>query len=352
MTEYTQDEVIRSKDNWLQQTWYGNSPLYWMLLPLTAIYAVVVTVRRWLYRRRILTVHSAGVPVVVVGNINVGGTGKTPVTLWLAKALKHRGYAPGIVSRGYGGDVGPLPLQVSADSDPSVVGDEALVLATQSGCTMVVHPDRVAAAREAARLGADIIVSDDGLQHYRLGRDVEIVVVDGERGFGNGSMLPAGPLRESVSRLKSVDAVLLNGGDPETENSALGQSGAIRFGLHATAVARLDESEVRHIDDFAQQPVHAVAGIGHPERFFSMLESRGIEVIRHPLADHADITVDDVRYDDGLEVLMTQKDAVKCRGFDSARLWYVPVEVEFEGAGGESLLEFIESKTGIHGRRS
>jgi tetraacyldisaccharide 4'-kinase len=295
--------------------------------------------------------HSAGVPVVVVGNINAGGTGKTPVTLWLARALKHKGYSPGIVSRGYGGDVGPVPVRVTADSDPSVVGDEALVLAAQSGCATVVHPDRVAAAREAARLGADIIVSDDGLQHYRLGRDVELVVVDGERGFGNGTMLPAGPLRESLSRLDSVDAVLLNGGERDIDIPALRQSGAMRFELRATAVARLNDSEVRHIDDFADQAVHAVAGIGHPERFFSMLESRRIEVIRHPLPDHAAITMEDVRFDDELEVLMTQKDAVKCKGFDSARLWYVPVEVEFDGEGGASLLELIESKTGIRESR-
>ena len=351
MTDDTRVEVSRTNDNWLQETWYGRSSLYWLLLPLTAVFALVTTVRRWLYRRKILTVHSAGIPVVVVGNINAGGTGKTPVTLWIAKALRHKGYSPGIVSRGYGGDVGPVPVEVTADSDPSVVGDEALVLAAQSGCTMIVHPDRVAAAREAVRLGADIIVSDDGLQHYRLGRDVELVVVDGERGFGNGSMLPAGPLRESLSRLGSVDAVLLNGRDAETDFPALGQSGAVRFRLRATAVARLDDSDVRHIDDFAKQAVHAVAGIGHPERFFSMLESRGIEVIRHPLPDHAAISADDVRFDDELEVLMTQKDAVKCKGFDSARLWYVPVEVEFDGRGGETLLELIETKTGIRESR-
>ena len=338
--------MSRTNDNWLQEIWYGKSPVYWLLLPLTAVFAVLVAVRRWLYQRRILSVHAVGVPVVVVGNINVGGTGKTPVTLWIAKALRHKGLSPFIVSRGYGGDVGPVPVEVTADSAPSVVGDEALVLAAQSGCRMVVHPDRVAAAREAVRLGADIIVADDGLQHYRLGRDVEIVVVDGERRFGNGTMLPAGPLRESVSRLRAVDAVLLNGGDVTAESTGLVRRDAIRFRLRASAVARLDDSDVRHLDDFANETVHAVAGIGHPERFFSMLESRAINVIRHPLPDHADIGEDDVRFDDDHEVLMTQKDAVKCRGFDAARLWYVPVDVEFEGQGAESLLRIIESKSG------
>ena len=316
------------------------------MLPLTAIFAAAVVVRRWLYRRNILSVHSVGAPVIVVGNINVGGTGKTPIALWLAASLKQKGYSPAIVSRGYGGDVGPVPVEVTAGSDPVVVGDEALLLAAQSGCRVVVHPDRVAAAREAVGLGANIIVSDDGMQHYRLGRDVELAVVDAERGFGNGVLLPAGPLREPVSRLSTIDAVLLNAGNSEDEVIVPGQSGALRFHLRMADARRLDDDEARHLDDFAGQTVHAVAGIGHPERLFSMLEARDIQVIRHPLPDHADIVPDHVRFDDEFEVLMTQKDAVKCRGFDSARLWYVPVDVEFDGQGGATLLDLIESRNG------
>lgn len=327
----------------MEKIWYGSSPVFWLLLPLTLLFAIAVAARRLAYARGLKKVQAVDVPVIVVGNITVGGTGKTPVTIWLAKALATSGRRPGIISRGYRGNVGLQPLQATAESDPTIVGDEAILLASQCDCPVVVHPDRVAAARKAIELGADIVISDDGLQHYRLGRDFEIAVVDGYRGFGNGRLLPAGPLREPVSRLKSVDKIVIHR-HPEVENGILRRSydrRPLSFGLRASGVSRLDDSELRPIDEFAGRTVHAVAGIGHPERFFRMLESHGIMVHRHPLPDHADITADDIVFDDDLEILMTEKDAVKCHWLDVSKCWYVPVEVEFEGADADILLDMV-----------
>ncbi|MGH8166550.1 MAG: tetraacyldisaccharide 4'-kinase, partial [Woeseiaceae bacterium] len=191
--------------------WYERSSWYLPLLPLSWVFAFVTAARRLLYRAGILGSTNVGKPVVVVGNIVSGGTGKTPVTMWLAARLAENGFRPAIVSRGYGGAVGDAPLEVTADSDAGVVGDEPLLMAARGICPVVVHPDRVAAARLAVDLGCDVIIADDGLQHYRLKRQFEIVVVDGERGFGNGHLLPAGPLREPLSRLGSVDHIMLQG---------------------------------------------------------------------------------------------------------------------------------------------
>jgi tetraacyldisaccharide 4'-kinase len=327
----------------VENIWYGDSPFYWLLLPFTWLFAVAVAVRRFAYSRNLKKARSVDVPVIVVGNISVGGTGKTPVTIWLAKALAISGRQPGIIGRGYRGSVGSEPLQATAESDPAVVGDEAILLATLCDCPVVVHPDRVAAARKVIELGANIVISDDGLQHYRLARDLEIAVVDGYRGFGNGSLLPAGPLREPVSRLKSVDTVLIHR-HPEVEHDVLRRSQDQRplsFRLRAKGVSRLDDSELRQISEFAGTTVHAVAGIGHPERFFQMLESHGINVHRHPLPDHAAIIAEDIVFDDDLDILMTAKDAVKCHWLDTSNCWYVPVEIDFEGADADILLDRV-----------
>jgi tetraacyldisaccharide 4'-kinase len=330
-------------DNWIEKVWYGSSLIYWVLLPFTLLFAVVVASRRYLYSRKILRSNSVDVPVIVVGNITAGGTGKTPVTIWLARALAKSGRSPGIISRGYRGKVGPRPLQAKADSKPAVVGDEAILLASQCDCPVVVHPDRTAAAKMAIELGANIVISDDGLQHYRLRRDFEIAVVDGNRGFGNGNLLPAGPLREPIARMKSVDRILIHRhSDDEREIFRRSyDTPPLSFRLQVTGVSRLDNSQQRKIEEFAGTTVHAVAGIGHPERFFLMLEAHGIDVKRHPLPDHADITPDDIVFDDDLEILMTEKDAVKCQWMDTSNCWYVPVEVDFEGADADMLLDQV-----------
>jgi len=321
-------------DSRLQRAWYGDSALAWLLLPLTALYAGVSALRRRLYRSGWLRVQRVEVPVVVVGNLTAGGTGKTPVTLWLAEALRRRGLRPGIVSRGYGGVAGRTPVQANADSDPAIVGDEPLLMAARSRCPVVVHPDRVAAAGELLSMGVDVILSDDGLQHYRLARDFEIAVVDGERGFGNGRQLPAGPLREPASRLDSVDRVLVNLPDADAAPPAfLPAARTTGFHLVDHELVSLDGKTSRSFDELRGRPVHAVAAIGNPERFFRLLERRGLEVIRHPFPDHAVLTAKHVAYDDGLDVVMTEKDAVKCRRFASARLWYLPVDVVMHDEG-------------------
>lgn len=333
------------KYSWLERTWYGDSPVYWLLLPLTGLFSILSSMRRFFYRVGLLTTQRVDVPVVVVGNIAVGGTGKTPITIWLVKELLQRGLKPAIISRGYRGNVGPFPWEATEDSDAAVVGDEAVMLARQCECPVIVHPDRVAAARMAIEQGADILVADDGLQHYRLHRDVEIAVVDGVRRFGNGTLLPAGPLREAVSRLETADIVMVH---QETEVAADAwvmqretDPQPFNFHLEVAAVARLDNTEGRELSDFAGKTVHAVAGIGRPERFFRMLEANGITVYRHPLPDHADIAPDDIHFDDELDVLMTEKDAVKCQGLDTAKCWYVSVAVDFDDGIADTIANIV-----------
>jgi len=323
--------------------WYGSSLVRWIFVPLSWLFAAAIACRRFLYRRGLLRSHSVAVPVIVVGNITVGGTGKTPLTIWLANALREKGMSPGIISRGYRGKVGATPLAATAQSDPAVVGDEAILLATQSGCSVVVHPERVAAAQKAIELGADIIIADDGLQHYRLARDFEIAVIDGARGFGNGRLLPAGPLREWPNRLQSVDKVVVHRhatNHHEVLRRATDRR-PVHFDLQPRAIRKLDGSEVGQIQDLAGQSVHAVAGIGNPDRFFELLERAGIRVKRHPLPDHADISPQDVTFDDDLPVVMTAKDAVKCQFPEAGRCWCVDVEVDFEGGEGELLLRLV-----------
>lgn len=333
----------RSGDSLIQKIWYGGSLLRLPLLPLAWIYSVVIACRRFLYSSGLLRTQQLPVPVLIIGNITVGGTGKTPLTIWLAQQLAARGHQPGIVSRGYGGRVGATPLQVTADSDPAVVGDEAVMMAIRSECPVVVHPDRVAAAKLAIELGATVIVSDDGLQHYRLGRDFEIAVVDGTRQYGNRWLLPAGPLREPLSRLNTIDLILVQdetelGSGPLHRSSGPPQTD---FRLVASAFCSLDDADIRNCADFSGTKVHALAGIGNPERFFRLLEAYDIDVIRHPYPDHADITPDEVEFDDDLDVVMTEKDAVKCRWLDTSNCWYVPVDVAFNDADAVEVIKRI-----------
>ncbi len=319
----------------LESLWYGGSPFAYLLWPVAAAYAALVRARRSAYRRGWLRSIEPAVPVVVVGNLTVGGTGKTPLVAWLANALVARGYAVGIVTRGYRGRSAAWPLLVAADTDPAAAGDEAVLLAARTGCPVAAGPDRVAALRRlAAERTLDVVLADDGLQHLRLGRQVELAVVDGERGLGNGLCLPAGPLREPPDRLRDVDAVVVNGG-------RWGHAGVFRFALAAEAAVRVGAAERRPLAAFRDSAVHAVAGIGHPGRFFRMLEDAGIDVLPHPLPDHAAIRAEDLDFGDGLPVLVTEKDAVKCAGIAHPSLWYVPVDVEFEAGHGERLLALV-----------
>ena len=340
--------VSRAIDKWVDNVWYGQSLFYWLLLPLSWLFGAAVALRRFAYRRGFARSHKPDVPVIIVGNLTAGGTGKTPVTIWLARRLRRQGYQPGIGSRGYRGLHSDVPVSVTPDSDPQVVGDEPVLLAVRAECPVVVHPDRVAAAQVAVDNGADVIIADDGLQHYRLGRSFEIAVVDGVRGVGNGSLMPAGPLREPLSRLDEADVVMVHR-PPDSDSGFLRRASDRRpvdFWLRAAVVARLDGSEISSISEFANRTVHAVAGIGNPERFFRMLESHSMKVYRHPLPDHATIEPVDISFDDELPVLMTEKDAVKCRWLDTRKCWFVPVDVTFAGDGERLLSDHLDKVIG------
>ncbi len=302
----------------LDYYWYTRTPWLVVLTPLSLVYRVIVSLRRAGYKIGLLRSTRVPVPVIVVGNITVGGTGKTPLVAWLAEYLRGKGYKPGIISRGYGGTASNWPQQVRPDSDPGAVGDEAVLLAAKTGCPMSVAPDRVAAAKALLEHNdCDVLLGDDGLQHYALQRDIEIAVVDGVRRFGSGFMIPAGPLREPVSRLQAVDLVVVNGlGDDREHPMSLKPGDAHNL---------LDPDKVRSLADFRAQAVHAVAGIGNPERFFRSLQQAGLQLEKHTFPDHYPFQPEDIRFGDDRPVIMTEKDAVKCRHFATANDWYVPV---------------------------
>jgi tetraacyldisaccharide 4'-kinase len=271
-------------------------------------------------------------PVIVVGNLTVGGTGKTPLVIWLVARLTERGYRPGIVCNGYRGQAESWPQRVTAESDPAEVGDEAVLLALKARCPVVAGPDRVAAVEELLKGGAvDVVVSDDGLQHYRMGRALEIAVVDGVRGLGNGLCLPAGPLREPASRLREVDAIVVNGGK-------WGHAGVFRAEVLATGVRQTATGTIKTLKEFEDHDVHAVAAIGHPDRFFELLTNHGLVVEPHPLPDHAPLDAESLSFDDDNPVFITEKDEVKCKGFAEDNVWCLVVELRLNEQDSERLL--------------
>jgi tetraacyldisaccharide 4'-kinase len=331
--------------SWIHRAWYGGHGWYRVLLPLSGIYWLLSALRRFLYGAGVLRTRRAKVPVIVIGNITAGGTGKTPVTVWLASSLAERGFSPGIVSRGYGGSKSGTSMRVDVRSDPAVVGDEPVLIALRTGRPVVVDADRARGAAMLVQDGADLVIADDGLQHYALARDYEICVVDGARGLGNGLLLPAGPLREPVSRIGEVDQVLINGRLRERQEAMpTGLQNAIEFRLAAKEALRLDGSLSRPIERFAGTTVHAVAAIGNPGRFFDMLRGHGIQVIEHAYPDHAPLQPGDLDFGDDFDILMTEKDAVKFPRRVSDRFWYVPVDVEIDPASAAPWLEQIESR--------
>ena len=319
----------------LNRIWYGNSPLRWGLWPVSAVYLALARLRRTAYRRGWRPAVETAVPVIVVGNVSVGGTGKTPFVIWLAAQLTQRGRKVGIVTRGYRGKGTVWPQAVGAHSDAGEVGDEPVLLARRTGCPVVAGPDRVAcveALLDAHRL--DVVIADDGLQHYRLARAFEIAVVDGARGMGNGLCLPAGPLREPPSRLAEVDAIVVNG-------AGFGHAGVFRADAVVTKVYSLKDGTERTLESFRAEPVHAVAGIGNPQRFFDLLIDSGLDVVGHPLDDHAEITLDDLTFDEPGAVLITEKDAVKCEHLKADGVWCVVVDFEFEADAAARLMRLI-----------
>ena len=331
--------------DWLHRIWYEGAAGYRLLLPLAGLYWLSVELRRFLYGARVLPRCRPPVPVIVVGNVTVGGTGKTPVTIWLGEALRERGFRPGIVSRGYGGNKSSGPVRVDAASDPALVGDEPVLLALRSGLPVVVDANRCRAAEMLVTEGCDVIIADDGLQHYRLRRDYEICVIDGARGLGNRHLLPAGPLRETIDRMTDVDQVIVNGAlQGDAQRLTVVEQNAIGFELVPGDAVRLDGSLARPLAGFAGSKVHAVAAIGNPRRFFDMLRAHGIEVIEHPLRDHAALSRADLDFDDRFDILMTEKDAVKLRNVSHDRLWRVPVDMRIDAAAAGPWLEQVESR--------
>jgi len=320
----------------LVDAWYQGSSALILLTPLSALFRCISATRRFLYKYKILKSQAFPVPIIIVGNISVGGTGKTPLVCWLADYLKEQGYKPGIVSRGYGGD-NAKPQSVHVNSDPKKVGDEALLIVRNTQCPMVVCAKRVAAVDTLLKEhNCDVVISDDGLQHYALQRDVEIVVIDGERRFGNGHCLPAGPLREPLSRLKTVDFIVANGLAQEGEYQMLLKPGAL------INMKGLDQS-LEH-----RGTIHAVAGIGNPGRFFNTLREMGFDVIEHSYPDHHKFKVSDIDFGDA-NVIMTEKDAVKCEQFATEHHWYLPVSAQLDERLNELLHLYADavSKTTV-----
>jgi tetraacyldisaccharide 4'-kinase len=307
-----------------ERYWYSINLLTILLWPLSLLYGAAVTLRRLAYRWGVLRSRHVDVPVIVVGNITVGGTGKTPLVIRLATVLREAGYRPGIISRGYLGQSSVWPCRVAQDSDPLQVGDEPVLLARRSRCPVVVDPDRFVAAQTLLNdYDCDVILADDGLQHYGLARNIEIAVIDGARQFGNGACLPAGPLREPARRLRTVDFIVSHG---------IAREGQYRMTLTGERAINLNDSYVScFLEGFRGEPVHAVAGIGDPARFFDFLKERGIRTLNHAFPDHYPYTPADLEFEDELSVLMTEKDAVKCqRLVPDDRFWYIPVDAQID----------------------
>lgn len=312
--------------------WYRNGPVAFALLPLSWLYCQLVKRRRRkLEQHRQPLFANRHIPIIVVGNISVGGTGKTPMVIWLAQSLRSQGYHPGIVSRGYGGRAIASPQEVTSGSDARDVGDEALVMVRGVECPLWVCRQRRDAIQALVQANptVDVIISDDGLQHYAMARDIEIAMIDGERRFGNRLCLPSGPLREPISRLDEVDFRVVKGRDVEPGEYAMEIGGEVLVNLKA-AGRRMP------LMDLKGRTAHAVAGLGNPEPFFSKLRSMGITVVPHVYADHHRFTLADVSFADDLPVIMTEKDAVKCGVFAERKHWYLPVkarpDADFLGA--------------------
>lgn len=326
-------------ENFANKVWYRSRWWPRLLFPFELLFRLTVAIRAGLYRRGIFKAHKLPVPVIVVGNLNVGGTGKTPLVIWLSQRLRREGRVPGILSRGYGGSSGDTAQLVTLNSDPLHVGDEPVVLARRSGCRVAVGSERAKAAPLLLKEGVDVVICDDGLQHLKLKRDFEILVVDGDRGFGNGRCLPAGPLREPAARAASVNAIVQNSGDKLV--IAPSEVPVLKMTLRQLVAVPLAGGETRRLGEFHGQKVHAVAGIGNPERFFRELEKQGLEVIRHPFPDHAALVMDDVLFMDDYPVLMTEKDAVKCADFADKRHFFVPVTAEMREADAQRLMTLM-----------
>nr|ELR5114304.1 tetraacyldisaccharide 4'-kinase [Providencia stuartii] len=321
----------------IQRIWSGQSWLYILLLPLSFLYGAIALIRRIGYKVRLFRSWKAPVPVVVVGNLTAGGNGKTPVVIWLVESLMKQGYRVGVVSRGYGGKAEHYPLIISSSTTTAEAGDEPVLIYHRTKAPVAVAPKRSDAVKALLDSHAlDVIITDDGLQHYALGRDYEIVVIDGQRRFGNGWWIPAGPMRERAGRLKSVNAVIVNGGSAQLNETAMVLAGDMAINLLTG-----EQRPVSYL-----KTVIAMAGIGHPPRFFTSLEKKGLTLIQtYAFADHQSYQQQQLSIltPNNEPLLMTEKDAVKCRSFAQANWWYLPVAASFDPIGEKQILSEIKN---------
>jgi len=322
--------------DWLLRVWYGGERPPWWLRALSCLYGAVVRARQYCHAHGLCRSERVGAPVIVVGNLSVGGTGKTPLVIWLAGQLGKLGLRVAVITRGFGRAPSPGVLRVRETSTAIEVGDEALLIHRRAQVPVYVCRDRVAAARAAIADGAQLLIADDGLQHLRLARDVEIVLIDAARGLGNGALLPAGPLREPAGRLVNAAAVVLTGAGAYTH------AGALRMQLTGELLQPLDDhAAAEALAAWRGRRVHAFAAIGNPERFFNTLRAAGLDVIAHPLPDHQPVADEALRPADGLPVLMTEKDAVKCGPSAHPDCWYLPVTAQFTAIDAKALLRRV-----------
>ena len=342
--------------SWLQPHLDHVTPVSGLLYPVSLAFRTSAALRLAAYRTGLAATERLPVPVVVVGNLIAGGTGKTPLVLWLAKYLRRRGFVPGIVSRGYGG-AEVAPHRVTADADPAALGDEPVLLARRSGCEVWIGSDRVAAARSllAAEPACNVLISDDGLQHYALGRDVEVCVVDAARGLGNGWLMPAGPLREPPSRLSTVDAIVVNSSGTEKpallhELAAVTSDRPFHMALQGHKFQNLLNRERRAgPEQFRGRALHAIAGIGNPQRFFHHLQDLGLSFIPHPFPDHHAFSAADLAFVGADAIVMTEKDAVKCQAFAAETHWVLPVDAKVDAHFGAFVVDRIERRRARNG---
>jgi len=324
---------------WLEARWYGGVAPGLVLRGLSSLFGAVAKSRREAFLSGRSRSERAGRPVVVVGNLAVGGAGKTPLTIALVEALRARGFRPGVISRGYGRRDATEVRRVSPDDDATQVGDEPLLIARRTNAPVAVAARRIDAARRLVEsAAADVLIADDGLQHYALARDVEILVIDGRRRFGNGRLLPAGPLREPLERAKACDFTVVNGGEP--------QAGEVPMRLVLSQAVSLRDGTARPLADFRGAKLHAAAGIADPERFFAALRAQGLQPEAHGYADHHDFTASDLDFGDDAPVLMTEKDAVKCAGFARPNWYAVPVQAELPDTFFDAVAHRLRERQG------
>lgn len=332
----------------IEKVWFKkHRARYWLvplLLPLTCVFWLLSSLRRFAFSSGLLKSYRVDKPIIVVGNIGVGGNGKTPVVVCLVELTKALGFKPGVISRGYGGKAETYPYLLDKNSTSAQAGDEPILIYQRCHVPVVVGADRVANAQRLIEQGCDIIISDDGLQHYRLQRDLELVIVDGKRLFGNGLLLPAGPLREGTWRLPQADLVIFNGNKPDDIIEANDKS--LLMTLAASVVINIKTAEQVSLVNFINdhQTINAVAGIGDPQRFFDTLQTLGFTLLKQQgFVDHQDFTLDDFdQFKMELPLLMTEKDAVKCETFAQDNWWYLPVNAQFSEQDVQALRQKIQ----------